>query len=36
MDALKDAYATYAPRHEGDEKYDVRHYIQRLRERSSI
>ncbi|MCZ4297960.1 SDR family NAD(P)-dependent oxidoreductase [Henriciella marina] len=36
MEALKHAYARYAPRHEGDEEYDVRLYIQRIRERGSI
>ena len=36
MDALKDAYASYAPRHEGDEKYDVQQYIRKIRERGQI
>lgn len=36
MAALTDAYARYAPRYDGDEAYDVRHYIQQVRERGSI
>ena len=30
--ALESAFATHAPRYAGDEEYDVRHFIQRLRE----
>ncbi|QGN54366.1 SDR family oxidoreductase [Novosphingobium sp. Gsoil 351] len=30
--SLEAAYATYAPRYPGDEEYDVRHFIQRMRE----
>lgn len=30
--ALESAYERYAPRYAGDEEYDVRHFIQRLRE----
>lgn len=36
IDALKDAFARYAPRHEGDEDYDVRILIGKLRERGQI
>lgn len=34
MDALKAAYTRYAPRHEGDDRYDVRAHIARLRGRT--
>lgn len=30
--ALETAYATHAPRYAGDDEYDVRHYIQRLKD----
>ncbi|MEQ9315979.1 MAG: SDR family NAD(P)-dependent oxidoreductase, partial [Henriciella sp.] len=36
IDALKDAYARYAPRYEGDEEYDVRLLLQQMRERGQI
>lgn len=36
MDALKAAYATYAPRYEGDEEYDVKLLVRRLRDRGLI
>lgn len=32
VDALESAYAAHAPRYAGDEEYDVRHFIQKLRE----
>jgi NAD(P)-dependent dehydrogenase (short-subunit alcohol dehydrogenase family) len=33
VDALESAYANHAPRYAGDEEYDVRHFIQKLREK---
>ncbi|WP_300393532.1 SDR family oxidoreductase [Henriciella sp.] len=36
MGALKSAFTKYAPRYEGDEEYDVRILVQRLRERGQI
>ena len=36
MDALKDAYARHAPRYEGDDEYDVRILVSRLRERGQL
>ena len=32
VDALESAFATYAPRYPGDDEYDVRLFIQRMRE----
>ena len=32
VDALESAFATYAPRYAGDDEYDVRVFIQRMRE----
>ena len=36
MDALRDAYARHAPRYAGDDEYDVRILVKRLREQGQI
>ena len=36
MDALRAAYAKYAPRYEGDEEYDVKVLVGRLKDRGLI